>query len=81
MKKTILLAKNFVDSFSRKCLRISGVPLIIVAVYVVGAWVGPKIAFSQKEAALEKLKEKAGKRGIGYQTMLKIIIAEQMDHY
>ena len=30
---------------------------------------------------IEKLKEKAGKRGIGYQTMLKIIIAEQMDRY
>ena len=33
------------------------------------------------EPLIEKLKEKAGKRGIGYQTMLKIIIAEQMDRY
>jgi len=34
------------------------------------------------DAALtDKLKEKAGKRGIGYQTMLKIIVHEHVDEY
>lgn len=28
-----------------------------------------------------KLRKKASKRGIGYQTMLKIIVAEQVDQY
>ncbi len=32
-------------------------------------------------AIIEKLKTKAGKRGIGYQTMLKIIVHEHMDEY
>lgn len=32
-------------------------------------------------AIIEKLKEKAGKRGIGYQTMLKIIVHEHVDDY
>lgn len=30
---------------------------------------------------VEKLKIKANKRGIGYQTMLKIILSEQVDRY
>ena len=30
---------------------------------------------------IEKLKEKAAKRGIGYQTMLKIIVHEHVDEY
>ncbi|MFA5140208.1 MAG: hypothetical protein WC728_13335 [Elusimicrobiota bacterium] len=30
---------------------------------------------------IHKLKEKAGKRGIGYQTMLKIIVHEHVDDY
>ncbi len=30
---------------------------------------------------IEKLKTKAGKRGIGYQTMLKIIVHEHVDEY
>lgn len=30
---------------------------------------------------IQKLKEKAGKRGIGYQTMLKIIVHEHVDDY
>ncbi len=30
---------------------------------------------------IEKLKEKAGGRGIGYQTMLKIIVHEHVDEY
>ena len=59
MKKTILLARDFAHSCLRKCLRIFTIPFIIVAVYTVSAWVGPEFAFSQKEAALEKLKEKA----------------------
>ena len=33
------------------------------------------------EPLIEKLKEKAERRGIGYQTMLKIILTEQVDHY
>ena len=32
-------------------------------------------------AIVHKLKEKAGKRGIGYQTMLKIIVHEHVDEY
>lgn len=32
-------------------------------------------------AIVEKLKTKAGKRGIGYQTMLKIIVHEHVDEY
>jgi predicted DNA binding CopG/RHH family protein len=32
-------------------------------------------------AIIEKLKNKAGKRGIGYQTMLKIIVHEHVDEY
>ena len=32
-------------------------------------------------AIIHKLKEKAGKRGIGYQTMLKIIVHEHVDDY
>lgn len=32
-------------------------------------------------AIIEKLKQKAGKRGIGYQTMLKIIVHEHVDDY
>ncbi len=32
-------------------------------------------------AIIEKLKQKAGKRGIGYQTMLKIIVHEHVDEY
>ena len=32
-------------------------------------------------AIIEKLKDKAGKRGIGYQTMLKIIVHEHVDEY
>ena len=32
-------------------------------------------------AIIEKLKTKAGKRGIGYQTMLKIIVHEHVDDY
>ena len=32
-------------------------------------------------AIIEKLKKKAGKRGIGYQTMLKIIVHEHVDDY
>lgn len=32
-------------------------------------------------AIIEKLKAKAGKRGIGYQTMLKIIVHEHVDDY
>ena len=30
---------------------------------------------------IDKLKRKAGKRGIGYQTMLKIIVHEHVDDY
>jgi predicted DNA binding CopG/RHH family protein len=30
---------------------------------------------------VEKLKRKAGRRGIGYQTMLKIIVHEHVDEY
>lgn len=33
------------------------------------------------EPLIEKLRKKAGKRGIGYQTMLKIILTEQVDQY
>ena len=32
-------------------------------------------------AIINKLKEKAGARGIGYQTMLKIIVHEHVDDY
>ncbi len=32
-------------------------------------------------AIIDKLKAKAGKRGIGYQTMLKIIVHEHVDDY
>ena len=32
-------------------------------------------------AIVEKLKAKAGGRGIGYQTMLKIIVHEHVDEY
>lgn len=32
-------------------------------------------------AIIQKLKEKAGKRGIGYQTMLKIIVHEHVNDY
>lgn len=32
-------------------------------------------------AIIDKLKKKAGKRGIGYQTMLKIIVHEHVDEY
>jgi predicted DNA binding CopG/RHH family protein len=32
-------------------------------------------------AIICKLKEKAGRRGIGYQTMLKIIVHEHVDDY
>jgi predicted DNA binding CopG/RHH family protein len=32
-------------------------------------------------AMVNKLKEKAGARGIGYQTMLKIIVHEHVDDY
>jgi predicted DNA binding CopG/RHH family protein len=32
-------------------------------------------------ALVAKLKEKADRRGIGYQTMLKIIVAEHVDDY
>lgn len=32
-------------------------------------------------AIIEKLKAKAAKRGIGYQTMLKIIVHEHVDEY
>ena len=32
-------------------------------------------------AIIDKLKMKAGKRGIGYQTMLKIIVHEHVDDY
>jgi predicted DNA binding CopG/RHH family protein len=32
-------------------------------------------------AIIDKLKTKAGKRGIGYQTMLKIIVHEHVDDY
>lgn len=32
-------------------------------------------------AMVEKLRSKARKRGIGYQTMLKIIVAEHVDKY
>ena len=32
-------------------------------------------------AIIHKLKEKAGKRGIGYQTMLKIIVHEHVNDY
>ena len=33
------------------------------------------------ELLIEKLRKKAEKRGIGYQTMLKIILVEQVDRY
>ena len=33
------------------------------------------------QAIIGKLKKKAGKRGIGYQTMLKIIVHEHVDDY
>ncbi len=33
------------------------------------------------EMLVEKLRKKADKRGIGYQTMLKIILMEQVDQY
>ena len=33
------------------------------------------------EPLVAKLRTKAGKRGIGYQTMLKIILTEQVDQY
>ncbi len=33
------------------------------------------------ETLIEKLRKKAEKRGIGYQTMLKIILVEQVDRY
>ena len=32
-------------------------------------------------AIIQKLREKAGARGIGYQTMLKIIVHEHVDDY
>ncbi len=32
-------------------------------------------------AIIDKLRKKAGKRGIGYQTMLKIIVHEHVDDY
>lgn len=32
-------------------------------------------------ALIDKLKAKGGKRGIGYQTMLKIIVHEHVDEY
>ncbi|MBI4208851.1 MAG: hypothetical protein HY538_04010 [Deltaproteobacteria bacterium] len=32
-------------------------------------------------ALIEKLREKADRRGIGYQTMLKIIVHEHVDEY
>jgi len=32
-------------------------------------------------AIIEKLKQKAGKRGIGYQAMLKIIVHEHVHEY
>ncbi len=32
-------------------------------------------------AIIDKLKDKAAKRGIGYQTMLKIIVHEHVDDY
>lgn len=33
------------------------------------------------QTLIKKLKKKAEQRGIGYQTMLKIILNEQVDHY
>ncbi|HCU24651.1 MAG TPA: AT hook motif protein, partial [Deltaproteobacteria bacterium] len=33
------------------------------------------------ETLIAKLRKKAEKRGIGYQTMLKIILTEQVDQY
>ncbi len=30
---------------------------------------------------IEKLREKAAKRGLGYQTMLKVIVREHLDEY
>jgi uncharacterized protein (DUF4415 family) len=30
---------------------------------------------------IEKLREKGGKRGLGYQTMLKLIVREHLDEY
>ena len=33
------------------------------------------------EALIEKLREKGKKRGLGYQTMLKVIVREHVDDY
>lgn len=33
------------------------------------------------DGLIQKLKQKAGKKGIGYQTMLKIILTERVDEY
>ncbi|MBI4358492.1 MAG: dual specificity protein phosphatase family protein [Candidatus Omnitrophica bacterium] len=59
VKESILLVGSVASFFSRKCLRIPRLPFIISAVFVAGAWVSPRLAFSQEETALEELKEKA----------------------
>lgn len=33
------------------------------------------------ERLIEKLREKGAKRGLGYQTMLKVIVTEHLDEY
>ncbi len=48
-----------------------------------GVWIRPKLATSilLSPAIVAKLKQKGEKRGIGYQTMLKIIVHEHVDDY
>lgn len=51
-----------------------------------GVWIRPKNKLVPTSIVLspdliEKLKTKAAKRGIGYQTMLKIIVHEHVDEY
>ena len=49
-----------------------------------GQWVRPKtrptsIALSEK--TIQDLREKASRKGIGYQTLLKMIVQEHLDEY
>lgn len=51
-----------------------------------GVWIRPKRKWLSTSilldpAVIEKLRAKADKRGIGYQTMLKIIVHEHVDEY
>jgi len=48
-----------------------------------GVWIRPLLPTSilLSPKIISRLKEKAAKRGIGYQTMLKIIVHEHLDEY